>query len=194
MSLCDFCCKGETGNVSNRLIVCSSCKVAVHLKCYGVQGDVNKFWLCSWCKQKSDDNDLVKQSCVLCPKEGGALKPVNVENGGSVLEFVHLFCSQWTPEVYIEDLTKMEPVMNVGGIKETRRKLVCNVCKVKSGTCVRCSHGMFCCFLILCHHAFIIFLWYPVLVSITTGACLAVEPVSNAAYKSYCANAFCRSS
>ncbi|XP_034905108.1 uncharacterized protein [Populus alba] len=141
LSLCDFCCKGETGNVSNRLIVCSSCKVAVHLKCYGVQGDVNKFWLCSWCKQKSDDNDLVKQSCVLCPKEGGALKPVNVENGGSVLEFVHLFCSQWTPEVYIEDLTKMEPVMNAGGIKETRRKLVCNVCKVKSGTCVRCSHG-----------------------------------------------------
>jgi hypothetical protein len=76
--------------------------------------------------------------------------------------------------------------MNVGGIKETRRKLVCNVCKVKSGTCVRCSHGMFCCSIILCHYAFIIFLWYTGLVSIATFACLAAEPVSNAAYKSYC--------
>ncbi|KAB5568646.1 hypothetical protein DKX38_002439 [Salix brachista] len=153
LSLCDFCCKGETGDDSNRLIVCSSCNVAVHLKCYGVQGDVNKSWLCSWCKQKSDENNIIKQSCVLCPKEGGAMKPVNVENGRSNLEFVHLFCSQWMPEVYIEDLMKMEPVMNVGGIKEKRRKSVCNVCKVKSGTCVQCSH---------------------------------VEPVSNAAYKSYC--------
>uniref|UniRef100_A0A6N2MLW5 PHD-type domain-containing protein n=1 Tax=Salix viminalis TaxID=40686 RepID=A0A6N2MLW5_SALVM len=141
LSLCDFCCKGETGDDSNRLIVCSSCNVAVHLKCYGVQGDVNKSWLCSWCKQKSDENNIIKQSCVLCPKEGGAMKPVNVENGWSNLEFVHLFCSQWMPEVYIEDLMKMEPVMNVGGIKEKRRKLMCNVCKVKSGTCVQCSHG-----------------------------------------------------
>ncbi|XP_011011925.1 PREDICTED: uncharacterized protein LOC105116326 isoform X2 [Populus euphratica] len=141
LSLCDFCCKGETGNVSNRLIVCSSCKVAVHLKCYGVQGDVSESWLCSWCKQKSDGNDLAKQSCVLCPKQGGALKPVDVDNGKSVLDFVHLFCSQWMPEVYIEDLAKMEPIVNVSGIKETRRKLVCNVCKVKCGTCVRCSHG-----------------------------------------------------
>ncbi|KAJ6335612.1 hypothetical protein OIU78_012268 [Salix suchowensis] len=140
LSLCDFCCKGETGDDSNRLIVCSSCNVAVHLKCYGVQGDVNKSWLCSWCKQKSDENNIIMQSCLLCPKEGGAMKPVNVENGRSNLEFVHLFCSQWMPEVYIEDLMKMEPVMNVGGIKEKRRKLVCNVCKVKSGTCVQCSH------------------------------------------------------
>ena len=186
LPLCDFCCKSEMGNDSNRLIVCSSCKVAVHPKCYGVQGDVSESWLCSWCKQKSDGNDLAKQSCVLCPKQGGALKPVDVDNGKSVLDFVHLFCSQWMPEVYIEDLAKMEPIMNVSGIKETRRKLVCNVCKVKCGTCVRCSHGMFCCSIILCHYAFIIFLWYTGLVSIATFACLAAEPVSNAAYKSYC--------
>ncbi|XP_021681430.2 uncharacterized protein LOC110665553 isoform X2 [Hevea brasiliensis] len=141
-SLCDFCCKGETGNESNRLIVCSSCKVAIHLNCYGVNGDVDESWLCSWCKHKSGDEDSVKQPCVLCPKQGGALKPVGVESSGSVVEFVHLFCSLWMPEVYVEDLKKMEPVMNVREIKETRRKLVCNVCKVKCGACVRCSHGM----------------------------------------------------
>ncbi|KAJ6352813.1 hypothetical protein OIU76_001930 [Salix suchowensis] len=106
LSLCDFCCKGEMSNDSNRLIVCSSCKVTVHLKCYGVQGDLSESWLCSWCKQKGDGNDLAKQSCVLCPKQGGALKPVDVDSGKSVLDSVHLFCSLWMPEVYIEDFNK----------------------------------------------------------------------------------------
>ncbi|XWS23817.1 hypothetical protein CRYUN_Cryun28dG0047800 [Craigia yunnanensis] len=140
-SLCHFCCTGDYTRKENRLIVCSSCKVAVHQKCYGVQNDVDSSWLCSWCKQKNDDHDTVKP-CVLCPKHGGALKPIQKsdEDGGSA-EFAHLFCSHWMPEVYIEDLTKMEPIINVGGIKDTRKKLVCNVCKVKYGACVRCSHG-----------------------------------------------------
>eukprot|EP00257_Ricinus_communis_P013951 XP_015571517.1 uncharacterized protein LOC8274307 isoform X1 [Ricinus communis] len=142
-SLCDFCCKGEISNESSRLIVCSSCKVAVHLDCYGVQEDVSESWLCSWCKHKINGNDSAseKQPCVLCPKQGGALKPIGGESSGSILEFAHLFCSLWTPEVYVEDLTKMEKIMDVHEIKETRRKLVCNVCKVKCGVCVRCSHG-----------------------------------------------------
>ncbi|KAJ4850515.1 hypothetical protein Tsubulata_027502 [Turnera subulata] len=140
-SLCDLCCKGEMGSVSSRLIVCSSCKVAVHRYCYGVQGDVDESWLCCWCKQKIDGNNLPKQPCVLCPKQGGALKPVALEDSGSAVEFAHLFCSQWSPEVYVEDLVRMEPIMNVRGIREARRKSVCNVCKVKCGACVRCSHG-----------------------------------------------------
>lgn len=145
-SLCHFCCTRDTGKESNRLIVCSSCKVAVHQKCYGVQEDVDAAWLCEWCKQKSDSNsnDSVKP-CVLCPKQGGALKPVHrSDESGESMKFAHLVCCHWMPEVYIEDLRKMEPIMNVGGIKETRRKLVCNICKVKCGACVRCSHGMFC--------------------------------------------------
>ncbi|KAK8705471.1 hypothetical protein V6N13_049073 [Hibiscus sabdariffa] len=139
--LCDFCCTGDTREESNRLIVCSSCKVAVHRMCYGVQNDVDSSWLCSWCKQGNDGNGMVKP-CVLCPKQGGALKPIQTKDGNDEsIEFAHLFCSQWVPEVYIEDLTKMEPIIIVGGINDTRKKLVCNVCKVKFGACVRCSHG-----------------------------------------------------
>lgn len=140
-SLCHFCCMGDAGKESNRLIVCRSCKVGVHRKCYGVVEDVDASWVCSWCKQKTDTSNSVKP-CALCPKQGGALKPVlkSIENGGSV-EFAHLFCCQWMPEVYIEDLVKMEPILNVEGVNETRRKLICNVCKVKWGACVRCSHG-----------------------------------------------------
>ncbi|GLT41377.1 hypothetical protein SLA2020_154450 [Shorea laevis] len=139
--LCHFCCTGDTGNESNKLIICSSCKVSAHQKCYGVQNIVDGSWLCSWCKQKKDCSDSLKP-CVLCPKQGGALKPIqkSLENEEST-EFAHLFCSLWMPEVYVEDLTKMEPIINLRGIKETRRKLVCNVCKVKYGVCVRCSHG-----------------------------------------------------
>lgn len=148
-SLCHFCCMGDAGKQSNRLIVCSSCKVVVHQKCYGVLEDVDTSWLCSWCKQNTGDSNSVNP-CVLCSKQGGALKPVlkSGDNGGS-LEFAHLFCCQWMPEVYIEDMEKVEPIINVGGIIETRRKLICNICKVKWGACVRCSHGILCCFTVL---------------------------------------------
>ncbi|CAK8566288.1 unnamed protein product [Lathyrus sativus] len=138
---CHYCGRGDSGTDSNRLIVCASCKVAVHWKCYGIQDDVGVSWSCSWCKQKGDVNDSVSP-CVLCSKKGGALKPVSsVDEGVESAQFVHLYCCLWMPEVYIDDLKKMEPVMNVEGIKETRRKLVCNVCKLKCGACVRCSHG-----------------------------------------------------
>ncbi|KAK7282765.1 hypothetical protein RIF29_11801 [Crotalaria pallida] len=135
---CDYCGRGDTGSDSNRLITCASCKVVVHQKCYGVEDNVDELWLCSWCKQKGDVDDS-ENPCVLCPKKCGALKPVDGSVGS--VQFAHLFCGLWMPEVYVEDLKKMEPVMNVEEIKENRRKLVCNVCKVKWGACVRCSHG-----------------------------------------------------
>uniref|UniRef100_A0A0R0JLI4 PHD-type domain-containing protein n=1 Tax=Glycine max TaxID=3847 RepID=A0A0R0JLI4_SOYBN len=139
---CHYCGRGDTSRDSNRLIVCASCKVVVHRKCYGVyDDDVDGTWMCSWCKQKVDVDES-SNPCVLCPKKGGALKPVNSSaEGAGLVPFVHLFCSLWMPEVYIDDLKKMEPVMNVGEIKETRKKLMCSVCKAKCGACVRCSHG-----------------------------------------------------
>ncbi|XP_044510817.1 uncharacterized protein LOC123229224 [Mangifera indica] len=141
--LCDFCCMADTGKIFNKLILCSSCKVAVHQKCYGTLEASDGSWVCSWCKEKENDNgDLVKQSCVICEKQGGALKPVlgRGVDGGSV-EFAHLFCSVFMPGVFIEDMAKMEPIMNLEGIQETRKKALCNVCKMKSGGCVRCSYA-----------------------------------------------------
>ncbi|KAK7311584.1 hypothetical protein RJT34_09826 [Clitoria ternatea] len=138
---CHYCGREDNGGDSNRLIVCTSCKVVVHRKCYGVRDNVGESWLCSWCERKGDVDES-KNPCVLCPKKGGALKPVSSSKEvAGPLQFVHLFCSLWMPEVYIDDLKKMEPVMNVGEIKETRKKIVCSICKVKCGTCVRCSHG-----------------------------------------------------
>ncbi|XP_056850425.1 uncharacterized protein LOC108824486 isoform X1 [Raphanus sativus] len=139
--LCDFCCTGDAREYHNQLIVCTSCKAKVHRKCYGVVEDTDETWLCSWCEVENGRNDS-ERPCLLCPKKGGVLKPVDskTENGGPP-EFAHLFCSLWMPEVYIEDLNKMEPILNLPGIKETRRKLLCNLCKVKSGACVRCCNA-----------------------------------------------------
>ncbi|KAF8103569.1 hypothetical protein N665_0188s0497 [Sinapis alba] len=139
--LCDFCCTGDAKKHHNQLIVCPSCKATVHRKCYGVVEDADKTWLCSWCEMENGRNDS-ESPCLLCPKKGGILKPVlsKTENGGPP-EFAHLFCSLWMPEVYIEDLNKMEPILNLPGIKETRRKLLCNLCKVKSGACIRCCNA-----------------------------------------------------
>ncbi|XP_073010390.1 uncharacterized protein [Typha latifolia] len=152
-STCDFCCLGDSGTKSNRLLCCDSCKVLVHQKCYGVHEMPDGLWLCSRCEKLQSTGRSLKKSCgdpsmgrcVLCPKEGGALKPVERDSGrnadSNTLKFAHLFCSLWIPEVYVEDTKTMEPIMNVAGVQETRKKLVCNVCKVKHGACVRCSHG-----------------------------------------------------
>lgn len=143
-SLCHYCSLGDHGDVLNRLIVCSSCSIHVHQRCYGVQDDVDGTWLCSWCKQ-NDETLSNDKPCVLCPKRGGALKPCRKRGLGSEeysgLEFVHLFCCQWMPEVFVENTRIMEPIMNVDGIKDTRKKLICYLCKVKHGACVRCSNG-----------------------------------------------------
>ncbi|KAJ0980991.1 hypothetical protein J5N97_009246 [Dioscorea zingiberensis] len=151
--LCDLCCSAESCASSNKFLTCDSCKVTVHQKCYGVREVPKEAWLCSWCRQSDSVRKSSKKSseepslgpCMLCAKAGGALKPLAGDSGGRLrggaAKFAHLFCSLWAPEVFVEDTEAMEPLMNFGGIQDTRKKLVCNVCKVKHGVCVRCSHG-----------------------------------------------------
>ncbi|XP_042482293.1 uncharacterized protein LOC122062708 isoform X2 [Macadamia integrifolia] len=156
--VCHVCCLCGNGEPLNKMLVCELCKVSVHQKCYGVETFPDGPWLCSWCKltgavensivgnvSVNNGDDVWLRPCVLCPKQGGALKPiakgaVETEDIGTV-KFAHLVCCQWLPEVYVQDLRTMEPIMNVEGIKGTRRKLVCYLCKVKYGACIRCSHG-----------------------------------------------------
>ncbi|XP_071680737.1 uncharacterized protein [Lolium perenne] len=152
---CDVCCLGDTDVASNRMLHCSSCKVSVHQRCYGVQVVPDGYWTCAWCDGISsaparmlslnDGGRIVSMPCVLCPREKGALKPVKCDPGqaadGGNLSFAHLFCSLWAPEVLVEDMDSMEPVTNIGDIPENRTKMVCTLCKVMHGACVRCSHG-----------------------------------------------------
>ncbi|KAF8772708.1 hypothetical protein HU200_005676 [Digitaria exilis] len=153
-SVCDVCCSGESDLVSNRMLHCKNCEISVHQKCYGVHVVPDRFWFCLWCSRnmemprrltRSDTCKTVSTPCVLCPKEKGALKPVKRDPGpstdGGNQEFVHLFCSLWKPEFHVEDMESMEPVTNIVDAQENQPKLVCSICKVMHGTCVRCSHG-----------------------------------------------------
>ncbi|XP_074263550.1 uncharacterized protein LOC141586276 isoform X2 [Silene latifolia] len=144
-SLCHVCSIGDTGDQLNSLVVCKSCKVVVHQKCYGVQGEVNESWTCSLCKHKSDavagNASSSDRPCVLCPKSGGASKRFQRSGAEGSVEFAHLFCGQWMPEVHIEDTRMMEPLICAEGIKDVREKLLCNLCKIRVGSSVRCSDG-----------------------------------------------------
>ncbi|XP_073136412.1 uncharacterized protein [Henckelia pumila] len=145
-SICHYCSYGQNDDHLNCLIKCSSCGMVVHQRCYGVEEEVNNSWLCSWCKHKDTVDLTSEMPCLLCPKQGGALKPVRKtgfvsEDEGSEVEFAHLFCCQWIPEVYLEYTGSMEPIMNVDKLKNARRKSVCTLCKVKCGACVWCSNG-----------------------------------------------------
>lgn len=141
-SVCHYCNYGYTGDPLNCLVKCSSCCMVVHQRCYGVQEDVDGSWLCSWCKCKDIVGLSSETPCLLCPKQGGALKPVRRSgNDESKMEFAHLFCSQWLPELYLENTRSMEPIMNIDELTDSRRKLICYLCKVKYGACVRCSNG-----------------------------------------------------
>ncbi|KAL9270097.1 PHD finger protein rhinoceros-like protein [Drosera capensis] len=154
-TLCHFCGFGDKSDQLNKLVICHTCNMTVHQKCYGIQGDADSSWLCSWCKWRKDAevsraahtygmNDGNRQPCILCPKSGGALKPLSRAGGehSSSVEFAHLFCSQWLPEIHIEDMEMMEPIICVDEIKEIRWKLVCNVCRTRHGACIRCSYGV----------------------------------------------------
>ncbi|KAL6635194.1 hypothetical protein ACP70R_027865 [Stipagrostis hirtigluma subsp. patula] len=152
-SSCDVCCLGESAMESNRMLNCSNCKVSVHQKCYGLNVLPDSHWLCAWCTYLESTGWLANKNagsiqampCALCPKKKGALKPVKTDSshntGGGHLKFAHLFCSLWTPEVFVDNMESMEPVSNLGDVQENRLKLVCSICKVKHGACVRCSHG-----------------------------------------------------
>jgi hypothetical protein len=160
-SICDVCCLGESGTSSNRMLQCKNCKIYVHQRCYGVHVVPDRFWLCVWCLRnieiprrltRSDACRTVSMPCLLCPKEKGALKPIKRDPGpsagGENQEFVHLFCSIWRPEFVVQDMESMEPVTNMVDTLENQTKLVCSLCKMMHGTCVRCSHGMYFCLII----------------------------------------------
>ncbi|WVZ73483.1 hypothetical protein U9M48_021783 [Paspalum notatum var. saurae] len=102
---CDVCCLGESSMESNRIVSCSSCKVSVHQKCYGLHAVPDGQWLCVRCtylestgrSSNEDAGGTKSMPCILCPKEKGALKPVKAEptrNAGTCRTPFHPICAR----------------------------------------------------------------------------------------------------
>lgn len=100
---------------------------------------------CRYC-QPCRANAGQRRRCILCPKEGGALK--NVKDSQ---DWAHLSCALWIPETVIENSVfkvhvvccssfqdRMEPI-NVGLVSAKRYSLLCSLCEREQGACVQCA-------------------------------------------------------
>ncbi|KAI3408355.1 uncharacterized protein J3R85_020312 [Psidium guajava] len=114
----------------NKMIICNRCQIAVHQECYGVN-NVQDFtsWVCRACETPD-----VRRECCLCPVEGGALKPTDIEP-----LWVHVTCAWFHPEVGFLNHEKMEPATGILRIPPTSFLKSCVICKQTHGSCSQCS-------------------------------------------------------
>ncbi|KAK8969279.1 hypothetical protein KSP40_PGU005195 [Platanthera guangdongensis] len=124
---CDVCWRTET--IVNRIFVCSSCKVAVHLDCYRRLKDPTGPWRCELCEDSSfqctspkdlqlghSEKSYSKALCSLCGGSSGAFRK-SIDG-----EWVHAFCAE-------ESISK-DKDMNT-----------CCICHNSLGLCLKCSYG-----------------------------------------------------
>ncbi|KAK9475145.1 PHD-zinc-finger like domain-containing protein [Dipodascopsis tothii] len=128
-SLCAICNDGECEN-SNAIVFCDGCNVAVHQECYGVPFIPEGQWLCRRCLAAPQQT----VRCIFCPNTFGAFK--QTESG----HWAHLLCAVWIPEVGVGNRVYMEPIEGVQNIPRQRWKLVCYLCKQKTGACIQCMN------------------------------------------------------
>ncbi|CAI7864650.1 unnamed protein product, partial [Closterium sp. NIES-54] len=77
----------------DQLLQCDSCRIMVHMACYGVREPPDGgLWLCDVCsKHERQGKRDAKPLCCLCPVQGGAMK--RTVHG----LWAHLACSLWIP-------------------------------------------------------------------------------------------------
>lgn len=139
---CDIC--GRPESLLNTVLVCSSCKVAVHLNCYRSVKETTGPWYCELCEESSLSkasssaivNSLVKPcpvaECGLCGTSTGAFRKSS--NG----EWIHAFCAEW-----VFDATfKRGQVHPVEGMETVLKgNDICVVCERRYGVCIKCNYG-----------------------------------------------------
>ncbi|CCD22290.1 Nto1p NDAI_0A01320 [Naumovozyma dairenensis CBS 421] len=124
-------CYGTNSDVTNTIVFCDGCNIAVHQECYGIVFIPVDSWLCRRCQFGNNDPDI---GCIVCPSKTGAFKMT--DNG----IWIHNICALWLPELYFANLHYMEPIEGIGNIPSSRWKLFCYICKKRMGACIQCTH------------------------------------------------------
>ncbi|XVE55411.1 hypothetical protein DITRI_Ditri03aG0156500 [Diplodiscus trichospermus] len=139
---CDICRRSET--VLNPILVCSGCKVAVHLACYRNAKESMGPWCCELCEELFSSRSSGAPSlnfwekpypaaeCGLCCGTTGAFR--KSMDG----QWVHAFCAEWV----LESTFSRGQVNPVEGMEMASRGVdICCICRHKHGACIKCSYG-----------------------------------------------------
>ncbi|XP_020573998.1 protein Jade-1 [Phalaenopsis equestris] len=130
-------CQGTDGEPADPIVFCDGCELMVHASCYGSplihsipEGD----WFCLRCQRKGEEEKW-DFDCLLCPKKGGAVKPMEDKR-----QWAHILCGLLVPEVFFRDPVGREGI-DCSGVPEKRWGIDCYICGVNRGCGIECSES-----------------------------------------------------
>ena len=132
--VCAVCGYGPTED--NQIILCDSCGVGVHLKCYAVSEDDLKQdqWFCIPCSQKvfarnPDGTPNLSRRCVACSHIGGAFS--RTVDGS----WIHTSCAMYLPKMEFTKNGVMTP-----SIPPSVPTHECELCHSTEGLTRKCNY------------------------------------------------------
>lgn len=126
MEQCVLCTDEET--FENPILNCVDCDLKVHVLCYGIE-NLDAEFKCSPCQ-----SNVSQSMCILCMKNGGALKKTTCDG------WVHVLCALFIEGCRFLDNNVMEPV-DISRVSESKRNKKCCFCENDDGFAPLCHHS-----------------------------------------------------
>jgi len=155
--VCEVCNDGDYED-KNMIVVCSTCDLSVHQKCYGIAQIPYDDWICDACTVFGKTKRKLLR-CALCSVKGGAMKPTTTSINDSLFTssktsqqyndepkpttlWAHLSCAHWIPELELWTKNFNKSITSLSLIDRKRFKLTCSICKQRGiGCCIQCNKG-----------------------------------------------------